>query len=129
MLPPWGAGSGESVFVIDRSACADTVVWVVSSLFEVSGSGVWDCTLAVFGMTVPGATFEFTFTFSWNVSLSPDPIEVMWHCTWPDWWGGGWEQNHGFGNLRDWTVVPAGMVSLSVGKLAVSGPSFSTTIV
>src|SRR4051794_27526796 len=62
-------GSGESVFVIDRSAEAFTVVVAVALLLAVFPSKVDEAALAVFVRTVPSGVLGFTVPVTVMVAL------------------------------------------------------------
>ena len=68
MLLPATTGSGESDFVIDRSARGETVVPWVEVLLPGTGSDVLEVTDAVFDMPDSFATFGVT----WMVTVA-DP--------------------------------------------------------
>jgi hypothetical protein len=127
MLAPRATGSGESVFVTDRSAEAETVVVSVSELLLGSSSGVADAAVATLLMVVPGAVPGFTFTTS--VKAAPDtPNEGLVAVTVPVPPTAGVVAVHPAGAVNDTNVVLAGTASVSVTFAAFEGPEFVTWI-
>ena len=127
-MSPAVTGSGESVFVIDRSAEAATVVVSVSLSLPGLGSGVVDDAVAVFDSTVPAATDGATATTKVK-SAGPGANDVFVHDTVPPAPSAGVVQLHPPGDDNDTKVVPAGNVSLKDAAAALLGPAFVTVIV
>src|SRR5262245_14261148 len=70
MFWPAITGSGESVLVTERSACAFTVVVAVPLLLPPVGSVVVVAAVAVFVIVVPLAVLAFTATTIWKTAVS-----------------------------------------------------------
>src|ERR1041385_7320526 len=83
MLLPANTGSGESVLVTARSACAVIVVVAVPVLFPGVGSVVVDAAVALFVMTVPVAVLASTSTTMVNTAVSPDATVAFEKTTFP----------------------------------------------
>jgi hypothetical protein len=131
MFPPVETGSGESDFVIRRSAPTPplAVVVSVSELLPPLGSS-GELAVAVLEMMVPPAVPAFTFTRRVITTLEPvasvgpeqvtAPVPpttgVVGHVQPPV-------------ALTETNVVFAGVESLSVGLVAGSGPLLATVIV
>lgn len=117
MVFPAMTGTGDGVFVTDRSAELPTVMLTVALLFPLFGSTVVDATESVCVMIVPVVTLLFTLTtnvkfavvFAAIVVVS---VQVRLAST----------QVHPAGPVRDTDVVFAGRVSVNTGAFAVAGP-------
>ena len=128
MFWPAFTGSGVSVFVIDRSADAATVVVEVALLLPGVASVVLDETVAVFESTVPLATPAPTLTTSVNAAL-PTAIDAFVQLTVPPAPTTGVVQLQPPGDDSETNVVPAGNVSETDVLAALLGPAFVAVIV
>jgi hypothetical protein len=128
-VEPVKTGSGESDFVIARSAApVATVVVAVPLSLPGFGSEVDEEAVAVFERTVPGATLGATATVKVNTALPvasdgfeqdmvpPDPTP-------------GVVQDHPTGEDNELKVVPEGRVSDSETDAAELGPELVTVMV
>jgi hypothetical protein len=109
-------GSGESLFVIERSAPLTTVVVAVAVLLLALGSAVAAETVAVFVSSVPFAAADETVTTMSIVALAPPgkiPSEQL--------IGVVFEHDPVLG-VADTKVTPAGKASVTVTPLVVEGP-------
>src|SRR5689334_14136304 len=107
---------------------AVTVTVSVPLLFDRSGSGVLDSTLAAKEMAVPLGVAGSTVTMSVNVAMSPDNRADVVQVTIPVPPTGGVVQLQPAGAISDLKVVWAGIVSVRFTLPALSGPAFATTI-
>ena len=128
MLLPAATGSGASVFVIERSADAPTVVVAVALLLPGVASVVLDEIVAVFDSTVPLAVDGATFTTSVNAALPVAKLAFV-QLTVPPAPTAGVVQLQPPGDESETNVVPAGSVSESDAFAALLGPAFATVIV
>jgi hypothetical protein len=112
---PEDTGSGESDFVIERSATGSTVVVAPAVLLAGLGSLVLEDTVAV--LVIGPVTWGVTLI--WTLALAPlatDPsgqVTVPADCVQPLPWEGVAETN----------VTPAGSVSLRLTAAALEGPA------
>jgi hypothetical protein len=107
-------GSGESVFVIERSAPLTTVVVAVAVLLAALGSVVTDETVAVF-VRVPLAEGETSTAMSIVPLAPPGKIpSAQMTVVVP-------EQDPVLG-VAETSVTPAGKVSVTLTPLVVDGP-------
>jgi hypothetical protein len=114
-------GSGESVFVIERSAPLTTVVVVVAVLLAALGSVVTDETVAVF-VTVPLAEDDTPTTMSIVALAPPGKIpSAQVTVVVP-------EQDPVLG-VAETSVTPAGKGSVTVTPLVVDGPDDNPLLV
>ena len=124
MLLPAVTGSGESVFVTERSAdWPTTVVVAVALLFAGVGSVVDALTVAVLEMTVPFAVAAFTATTSVNVELPGLKLAIVQEIA-PVAPTAGVVQLQPPGDDNATNVVFAGTESESVTLPALLGPPF-----
>ena len=130
MFPPVETGSGESVFVIRRSAPTPlTVVVSVSELSPALGSS-GELAVAVLVMIVPPGVPALTFTTRVIVTLEPLARVGPEQVTAPDPpTTGVVGQVQPPVALTETNVVFAGVESLRVGLVAGSGPLLATVIV
>jgi len=80
MFAPASAKSG-ALFVVDRSACVEIVVFTGEVLFDEFGSGVVEVTFAVLVSTVPVGVDGDTWTTSVNVAVVPEVSVAMLQVT------------------------------------------------
>src|SRR5215213_4144034 len=129
MLLPGVNGSGESVFVTDRSAePVPTVVVAVPLLLAPFGSVVVVAAVAVFVMTVPSATAAPTLTTSVNTALPGARVAFV-HEMLPVPPTAGAVHDQPPGDASETNVVIAGTVSLRLTVLALLGPALLTVMV
>src|SRR5579871_4261068 len=124
MLLPACTGTGFAEFVTDTSTVLPTGMLTPELLFPLLGSLVDDETDSVCVMTVPVATFEFTFTTNVKFAVVVEAIlvvsvQVRLART----------QVHPAGPVSETPVVFAGNVSVMTGAFAVAGPAFFTVCV
>src|SRR5437899_1874056 len=114
MLLPASTGTGLAVFVTARSAEPATVTFTVALLLPPFGSTVVEETESVCEMTVPEATFVFTFTTNVKFAVVVAAIVVVSvQVRVPS------THVHPAGPLRETAVVLAGRVSVNTGAFAV----------
>jgi hypothetical protein len=129
MLFPGVTGSGESVFVTERSAApVPTVVVSVSLSLPLFGSGVVDVIVAVLLRIVPPATDAFTLTVNVKTAL-PMVMFGFVHVIVPIPPTGGVVQVQPPGATIETKVVSAGTESVSERLVASLGPALFTVIV
>jgi hypothetical protein len=129
-LLPAETEPGAATFVTTRSACVAraTTSAAVALLFAELGSGVDEVTVTVSLTAVPAAVPVFTFTA--KVKL-PDPGAKLGseQVTVPVPFTAGVVHVHPVGNVIDWKVVLAGVVSVKLALVAVLGPALVATCV
>src|ERR1044071_9956509 len=131
MLFPANTGSGESLLVIEMSACACTVVIAVPVLFAGVGSVVVLAATAELLITVAAAVFEFTLTTIVNTAVSPVTTVAFENTTFPvpPTAGALVVQPVPVVTAADTNVQFAGTASVTVTVCASLGPLFAKLIV
>jgi hypothetical protein len=121
-LLPAETGSGESVFVTERSAAGTTVVPAVAVLLVASGSVVVEATTALFEIEPVelGAVTLIVMAGADAPALREARVQVTTRAT--------REQLHPV-PLDETYVTPAGSVSVTVRLCASEGPAFETVSV
>src|SRR5688572_27725162 len=122
MSLPGVTGSGESVFVTERSAEPVPTVVVATPLSLAAFESVGDAAVAVFVMIVPSATLPSTLTTSVKTALpgNSDAFEQEIVPVPPT---AGVVHDQPAGDASDTNVVFAGSVSFIVAVSAVLGPA------
>src|SRR5687768_11694202 len=129
MLLPGVTGSGESVFVTERSAVpVPTVVVSVSPLFAGVGSVVAEVTLAVLVRIVPPATDAPTLTVSVKAAF-PMAMLALVHVIVPVPPTAGVTHDQPAGDASETNVVLVGTLSVSETLVASLGPALFTVMV
>ncbi len=114
---PEETGSGESDFVMERSATGSTVVVALALLFAGVGSATPDETLALFVIepALCGVTLIWTLALAPFATVPNEQVTVPDACEHEPWDG-----------VAELNVTPPGSVSLRVTPVALEGPELPT---
>ncbi len=115
-------GSGESLFVIARSASVITFVTVLAELFDRFGSLVEELILLVVVMLVPFGVFELTFTTNVPDAFVPAGNVAALQVIVPVLPGSSVVQLAPAGAVKETKVVFAGVEMVYTTALAAAGP-------
>jgi hypothetical protein len=110
------------------AVAVDTVVRAVELLFPEFGSGVSDPIEAVLLIIVPDGVPGFTWTIIMKTTEVKGAIDAVEHVTVPVPPTGGVMHNHPATGSRNWKVVFAGILSVSVAFTAAFGPKLAILI-
>jgi hypothetical protein len=127
-LLPALTGSGVSIFVVERSAEAVTVVVAVPLSFPVFGSVVADVTVAVLLSTVPAAVGASTFTTRLKTAFPAAKLGIVQEIG-PAAPTAGVVHDQPAGEDSETNVVLAGSVSVMLTVDALLGPPLFTVMV
>ena len=130
-MPPTQTGSGESLFVTARSACAITVVVAVALLLPGVGSVVAVVAVAVLLSIVLCGVLALTLTMMLKTAVSEAVTVAFVNCTVPvpPTAGADVLQPLPVVTLADTNVVLAGTASVTVTVCASLGPLLTKLIV
>lgn len=115
-------GSGESLFVIAKSASVITFVTVLAELFDRFGSLVAELILLVVVMLLPFAVLEFTFTTNVPDAFVPDGTVAALQVIVPVLPGSSVVQLTPAGAVKETKVVFAGVEIVYTTAVADAGP-------
>src|SRR5215470_13173704 len=128
MLFPAMTGSGESLLVMARSACALTLVVAVAVLLPAFGSVVALAAVAVLVMVAPLPTLALTLSTMVKVAVVPAANVALEKTTLPVPPTGGVVMVQPAGAVAETKVVLAGTASVTVTVCASLGPLLARPI-